>query len=165
MGKKSRLKRERRLKKSGHCVTIWDGGHHEVASCDTDFRCCSQQLAELFSQYNAKDVAIALGVSELWLPNIASPVKHHFAMCVFVSMREDQFNQSNGIDGYVAFCDFIRKVYALLPNFPSLEDFIPEPDWGSVRVVSQSLRLKVFYGGSVERITDFIEAFKLKYTQ
>ncbi|MDP3082475.1 MAG: hypothetical protein Q8N44_02115 [Rubrivivax sp.] len=42
-----------------------------------------------------------------------------------------------------------------------LEDFVPEGDWGEVRVAGAQEFEPILYGGSVERIPDFIEAFRL----
>ncbi|MGN7918590.1 hypothetical protein [Lysobacter sp. 22409] len=44
-----------------------------------------------------------------------------------------------------------------------LEDYEPEPDWGEVRYVRGAEILRVFYGGSCERITDFIDAFRMRH--
>jgi hypothetical protein len=118
-------------------------------------------LGELFAQFSAEDVVLALGVSDLWIPNISSQVKHHFALGVCVSMPPDQFSAANKLDTYADFSEFIGAFYKLLPSFPSLEDFIPEPDWGDVRIVSNNSYPTIFYGSSVERIPDFIEAFRM----
>ena len=163
MGKKSRLKRGRRSKPSALGMDIKGGQARSGIDYEADFRRRDIQLRDLFSKYSPIDVALALGVSDLWLPNISSQVKHHFALGVFVSMHVGRFTRTEGLETYGAFCDFIKAVYALLPSFPSLEDFIPEPDWGEIQVPSNNRFLKVFYGSSVERIPDFIQAFKLRY--
>ena len=118
-------------------------------------------LGEFFAQYSAEDVLLALGVSDLWIPNISSQVKHHFALGVAVSMSPDQFLAAQKLDTYAAFSDFIGAVYKLLPGFPLLEDFVPEPDWGDIRVTSNGNYPTIFYGSNVERIPDFIAAFRI----
>src|ERR1035437_5324233 len=123
MGKKSRLKRERRTDPSNVLARMMDERSGGARDHDVDFQHRETQLCELFSQYDAEDVALALGVSDLWLPNISAQVKHHFALGVFVSMNADRFTPSNGLNTYAAFCEFIGSVHALLPSFPSLEDF------------------------------------------
>jgi hypothetical protein len=163
MGKKSRLKRERRKEQTNLLKTMMsqyspDTHHHEA-----DFQRRGSQLCDLFARYNAEDVAIAINVSDLWLPNISSQVKHHFAMGVFAAMSMERFTPLSRLGSYQEFCSFIRAVYASLPCFPSLEDYIPEPDWGEVRISCKGVFLKIFYGGSVERIPDFIEAFRLRH--
>lgn len=52
-------------------------------------------------------------------------------------------------------------MYAILPSFPTLEDYVPEPEWGEVKFPSNGSLLRIFYGGAVERISDFITAFNL----
>jgi hypothetical protein len=163
MGKKSRLKRERRNEQTNLLKAMMskhgtDTHHHEA-----DFQRRGSQLCDLFVRYNAEDVAVALNVSDLWLPNISSQVKHHFAMGVFAAMSVERFTPSNRLDSYEEFGSFIKAVHAALPSFPSLEDYIPEPDWGEVRVACKGVFLNIFYGSSVERIPDFIEAFRLRH--
>jgi len=101
---------------------------------DADFHNCGSQLYDLFSKYNAEDVAVSLDVSDLWLPNISSQVKHQFALGVFAEMDIERFTPSKRLGAYDEFNEFIRAVHAILPSFPMLEDYIPEPDWGEVRV-------------------------------
>jgi hypothetical protein len=62
---------------------------------------------------------------------------------------------------YNAFVGFLDGLRRLLPSFPMLEDFVPEVDWGEIRVAGATDFQRIFYGGSVERIPDFIEAFRL----
>ncbi|WDP92321.1 MAG: hypothetical protein HUN04_22395 [Desulfobacter sp.] len=119
------------------------------------------ELKKLFSKYNATDIWLSLGVSELWLPNIGSPVKHWFALTTFASMGSDQFNPKVKIDSYANFKEFIEKVYEVLPSFIMLEDYLPEPDWGDIKTLIQGTPSNIFYGGPVERIVDFVEAFKI----
>lgn len=163
MGKKSRLKRERRAGPSNLLRELLGSRGHDWKEVDADFDRRGKQLRDLFARFNAEDVAVGLGVSDLWLPNISAQVKHHFALGVFAAMGPESFEPSGRLDTYVAFRDFIGAVHALLPSFPSLEDFIPEPDWGEVRVASKSEFPRIFYGSSVERIPDFIEAFRLRH--
>jgi hypothetical protein len=163
MGKKSRLKRERRKEQSNPLMRAFGKRNTHTPDYDADFQRCGSQLCDLFSRYNAEDAAVALGVSDLWLPNISSQVKHHFALGVFAAMPPERFTPSSRLNTYEEFCRFIQAAQGMLPSFPSLEDFIPEPDWGEVRVASRGALLRIFYGSSVERIPDFIEAFRLRY--
>jgi hypothetical protein len=128
-----------------------------------DFDAIAKELNDLFIKYDAQDVAIALNASDLWLPNISSILKHCLAFRIFASIPESNFDRLNRIESYEAFCDFTQSLHSALPNFPSLEDFCPEADWGEVSVLWDSRIFKIFYGGSVERPSDFIEAFRLKF--
>lgn len=163
MGKKSRLKRERRAGPSNLLMEMLSARGRDWKEADADFDRKGKRLEDLFSRFNPEDVAVALGVSDLWLPNISAQVKHHFALGVFAAMEQERFTQFGRLDTYTKFSDFVGAVYSLLPSFPSLEDFIPEPDWGEVRVASKNDFPRIFYGSSVERIPDFIEAFRLRH--
>jgi hypothetical protein len=164
VGKKSRLKRERRIKKTNSLATmLQDRSHSAADDNEVDFKDRITQIGQYFSRYNAEDVALALNISDLWLPNISSQVKHHFAFGIFVSKNVDEFTSSNRLDTYALFHDFISNFYTLLPSFFMLEDYVPEADWGDIQIASKNDLLKIFYGGSVERIPDFIEAFRLRY--
>lgn len=161
MGKKSRLKRERRLHAT-HFLRHLEASRQRM---DNDMEKGLQRsgtaLTNLFAQYSAEGVVLALGVSDLWIPNISSQVKHHFALGVAVSMPPNQFSAAKELDTYAEFSEFIGAVYNLLPSFPSLEDFVPEPDWGDVHIASNGSYPTIFYGSNVERIPDFIEAFRI----
>lgn len=162
MGKKSRLKRERRSEQPKILERILNDRCASEHDYGADFHNRGSQLYDLFSKYNAEDVAVSLDVSDLWLPNISSQVKHQFAFGVFAEMDIERFTPSKRLGTYDEFNEFIRAVHAILPSFPMLEDYIPEPDWGEVRVGCKGTFLRIFYGGSVERIPDFIEAFRLR---
>ncbi len=161
MGKKSRLKRERRTHKFDLLQRLEDSHQQIYKDAEENFQASLRALGDLFAEYSAEDVVLALDVSDLWLPNISSQVKHHFALGVAVSMPEEQFAGIKRLKTYAEFCEFIRAVYKLLPSFPMLEDFIPEPDWGNIHIALNGNYPAIFYGGSVERIPDFIEAFRL----
>ena len=153
MGKKSRLKRERREAKK----------KAELKTSTNEFENSCNQLSLLFSKYSADDVLVSLSVSDLWIPNISSQVKHTLAYAVAISMPIESFTASLTINNYSSFQEFIEQVYEILPNFPMLEDYMPEADWGQIKYVLDDSLFHIFYGGSVERITDFISAFQLFY--
>ena len=127
-----------------------------------DYVRCRSELENLFTCYNAGDTYLALGVSDLWLPNISSQIKHYFALTILGAIPPDRFISNTRLDTYASFRIFIERLYALLPNFPTLEDYVPEMDWGEVKILSQGKILRLFYGSAVERIPDFVEAFKIK---
>jgi hypothetical protein len=76
-------------------------------------------------------------------------------------MPASAFAGTMQIKSYFDFMCFIEGIYATLPSFPSLEDYVPETDWGEIWYVSKGVPLRIFYGGAVERISDFITAFHL----
>ena len=153
LGKKSRVKREHRAAKAET--------DKSAMSHDAEFESTCNQLRPLFARYSAEDVIVSLCVSDLWLPNISSQLKHTFAFAVSISMSAGCFTGTATIESYADFKQFIEQVYAVLPNFPTLEDYVPEPDWGEVKFPSKGSFLRIFYGGTVERIADFVTAFHL----
>jgi len=153
MGKKSRLKRERREKAEQGEFDQQDIMNKYVSG-----------LENIFSKYNAQDVYISLMVSDLWLPNISSIGKHYLAFGTFLSMDVKKFKNKSGLHTYEKFKKFIEQVHSILPDMRMLEDYIPEPDWGEIKVLIRGKYYRTFYGGSIERITDFIEAFNLLYS-
>lgn len=120
-------------------------------------------LKRLFAQYSFKDIAESLLASELWLPNRASGIKHKFTWGVLASMNEDDFSNKKQTSSKSDFIAFLQTLYSLLPEFPMLEDFTPQPDWGDIRVTFNGHTKSVFYGAEIERITDFINAFEIRY--
>lgn len=153
LGKRSRLKHERRAAKAEM--------DKAAMSHDADFERTCNGLRALFARYAADDVIVSLNVSDLWLPNISSQVKHALAFAVSIAMAADSFKGTERIEAYSDFKQFIEQVYAILPSFLGLEDYVPETDWGEVKFPSKDSLLRIFYGGAVERIPDFITAFHL----
>lgn len=164
MGEKSRLKRERSALRSDLLRRLETSRQRMYKDVEENFQASVKALGDLFTEYSAEDVVLALNVSDLWVPNISSQVKHHFTLGVAVSMPPEQFAGTKRLNTYAEFCEFIGTVYKLLPSFPMLEDFIPEPDWGDIHIALNGNYPAIFYGGSVERIPDFIEAFRLLRT-
>jgi hypothetical protein len=152
VGKKSRLKRERRAAKAVISFT---------PPKDQGFRDTCVAIRSLMARYRADDVFGSLCVSDLWLPNISSQVKHALAWVVALSLPASAFTGVTTIKSYLDFKCFIEWIYATLPSFPELEDYVPETDWGEVRYLSKGVPLRIFYGGAVERISDFITSFHL----
>lgn len=169
MGKKSREKRERRLERMRDTP---DFQLHEMArfreqitgEIDQEnlFRRCLEETRALFRKYKRLDAAIALSVSELWPANTGSPVKHIFAWCVLLGLAHDA-QEGTSIGSYADFKEFSEALYAAWPEFPMLEDFSPEADWGQTKVRLAHDFVPIFYGSCIERTPDFIEAFRITY--
>ncbi len=152
MAKNSRSKRARRHRQLQK---------QRLPTASSEYQVTCEALKSLFSRYHPIDVALSLSVSDLWLPNIASQVKHAFAFANFVSMPINGFARSVKIDSFEEYKVFIEAVRKELPSFPTLEDYVPELDWGEIRHLWHDRIFRIFYGGAVERISDFITAFAL----
>ena len=157
MGRKSRGKRkltEKRAKVQVQTTSLYE-------KVDASFVQVTKQLRAILARYRAEDVILAGTISELWLPNITSQVKHQLLLRVAVSMPASEYSNVQTLDAYEDFEAFLRDVYATLPSFPTMEDYVPEPDWGEVSLDVRDAFVPVMYGGSVERITDFVTAFRM----
>lgn len=192
MGKKSRLKKERRLAKQQAQNTLtfpeyidsmdkmfnmglfqnsFNLGNYDFENAtleknkeDSEILVLTDNICSLFRKYSFNDIYQSLTISDLWLPNISSMFKHCLAMYCCISLEEKDFNQNDQIFNYNDFKALIRNLYDLLPNNPMIEDFIPEVDWGEIKYQWDDKQYKVLYGGAVERITDFVDAFRLSHS-
>lgn len=122
-----------------------------------------QTLQTQFSAYSVKDIAETLFISSLWLPNISSWYKHQFMVTAFISANPQIFSVSNKITTYEKFSTLLEEIYPLLPSMPSMEDYVPEMDWGDVKYFFEDTSYKIFYGCNIETIYDFLYVFDLMY--
>ena len=111
----------------------------------------------------AIDAYLALLIDELWLPNISAQGRHALAVSVFVSEKTSSF-ADRSLGTYAEFSEFLGRLHRLLPVFPMMDDYVPELDWGQVRIVFEGETYRMMYGGAFERMPDFIEAFWLVKT-
>ena len=169
MGKKSRLKREKKQKKRVNNIPLNNIAQYDELPRFVKSRISVEdsipRLISLFSQYSSIDIFLSLSISELWLPNISSQVKHIFMLNIFLSMQEEQFTSAYKVEDYTDFEHLLNQIYSTLPSFPMLEDYIPEQDWGEIKYHYKDSNYQIFYGGTIERLPDYIKAFELKYSE
>ncbi|MGC4090838.1 MAG: hypothetical protein QM756_23785 [Polyangiaceae bacterium] len=170
MGKKSREKRERRERTNAKDAAA------SLLKQIQDFRFRSEQQEEVdlhfqrdvvaveavLRKYVRFDAALALAISDLWPPNVASPVKHLFAWAVLLGLESDS-DGAQSMQTYEDFARFLTELYAAWPEFPMLEDCPIEADWGQVRVPLGDSYVPMFYGSCVERLPDFVQAFRITH--
>jgi hypothetical protein len=170
MGKKSREKRERRErtdpKKAAKSLLKemreFRDSSERQAEVDAAFQREVAAAEAVLRKYVRFDAAVALSVSDLWPPNVASPVKHLFAWAVLLRLESDS-DSAQSIHTYEEFSRFLSELYAAWPAFPTLEDCSLEADWGQIRVRLGDSYAPMFYGSCVERLPDFVEAFRITY--
>lgn len=169
MGKKSREKRERRLARMdadpGFLLREMLRFHERVdyeKDQETPFHKRLETTRALLRQYRRLDAAIALCVSELWPANAGSPIKHIYAWGVLLDLPDDG-PEGMSITRYADFKTFAETLYKTWPEFPMLEDFSPEADWGQTKVRLGRAFVPMFYGSCIERTPDFVEAFRITY--
>ncbi len=122
-----------------------------------------ENIKKLFKKYSIIDVATSLFVSNLWLPNNGSSIKHKLHVAIFASLKSEEFIQTDKIIDYPEFKSFIKDLYNLTPDFPSLEDYIPVFDWGSIKFHEEGINYKIFYEGEISHVYDFLSAFKILF--
>ena len=88
--------------------------HRETFRNETEdqFQKQVEQTRNFLSQYDRRDVAIALNVSDLWPANSGSPIKHIFAWCVLLGCKK-QDSAWLPIASYTDFKLFVEKLYEI----------------------------------------------------
>lgn len=177
MGKKSREKRERRAPapsqpNASAKAHVAGARLQEIeafrkqAARDAGFERAFEKevdaTRDVLQLYRRMDAAQALCISDLWPANVASGVKHVFALAILLGLKDDATG-SQSITSHAEFKAFLDALYAAWPEFPMLEDFSPEADWGQTRVPLDDHFAPMFYGSSIERVTDFVAAYRITY--
>ena len=122
-----------------------------------------QKVSQIFCEYSFEDVGTTLFVSATCLRNVASPVQHHLLTAIFALLKPHRFQESNQISSYEDFKGLLEEVYPLLPSFPMLEDYVPEPDWGDVKFHHEGFDYKIFYGSELSNVFDYLMLFQILY--
>ncbi len=122
-------------------------------------------ISNLYKNYSLTDIASSLFVSSLWLPNNGSTVKHQLHTAIFATIKPNQFKSEANIKTFKDFKTFCSKLFELTPEFPSLEDYIPNFDWGEVKYHHDGVNYKIFYGTEISHVYDFLTAFELLFVE
>lgn len=122
-----------------------------------------ERIQEIYRKYSLMDITETLFVSSLWLPNIASPVKHLLATSVVVTMAPEDFSNKKKIVTYLDFEKLLADIFSVMPDFSFMEDYVPELDWGEVKFHHDGHNFKIMYGGEIEHTYDFLEVFQTFY--
>lgn len=164
MGKRGRKKRRPPVAKilKPPPFDVLEVSDERSTHAEAGFSQACARIRSLLVRFTAEDVALALNVSDLWPANISAQVKHQLAFAVYLSIPFNDF-APEPLESYSGFEEFSRTLIEALPNFPSLEDYWPESDWGEVLFTDGINARPSFYGGCVQRIPDFIEAFRILY--
>ena len=170
MGKKSREKRERRERGDSKMAAellfkqmqASRDSSEQYAQVESHFQRDVSAVKGVLRKYALFDAAVALGVSDLWPPNVASPVKHLLAWAVLLGM-DSEAESPQSIKTYEDFSRFVADIYPAWPSLPMLEDFSHDADWGQVKVRLGENYVPMFYGSCIERLPDFVQAFRITY--
>jgi len=134
----------------------------QQAAADEAFQGNVSAVEAVLRRYLRFDAALALSVSDLWPANVASPIKHQFAWAVLLGLESDS-DGAEPIKTYEQLSRFLAEIYSVWPEFPMLEDYSIEADWGEVRISLGDGYVPMFYGSCIERLTDFVQAFRMTY--
>lgn len=120
-------------------------------------------LADYLKQFSFDDLAKAFFALNMWLRNIASPIKFQYLYRTFESIC-GELPAASQLNGYVDFETFCNTLFPLLPSFITLEDYVPEPDWGDVYYFFRERRFRVFYGCELSQPYEFYHSFEILHT-
>lgn len=119
------------------------------------------RIQKIFKQYSFEDICYSLFVLSSWLPNISSVVKPIFLYLCLLEIYDYDWYAENKIKDYHDFQEFYNKIRILIPNFDSMEDYIPEQDWGELYYFINNRCYKYLYGGELENTYDHLKFFEL----
>jgi hypothetical protein len=120
-----------------------------------------KRIAARFKQYSFDDIARALFTFSTWLPNIASLVRLQFLYTTLESLRVEDFKEQSKIKNYEDFTVLCSQLIEGLPSFPSLEDYVPEPDWGQIKYFYDNQFYRILYGSEFSNIYDYYSSFEI----
>ena len=118
-------------------------------------------IIQRLKEYSFNDIIKSLFAITLWNNNNSSVLKQIFIVISLISLDEFEFKNNDKIFNYVEFEKFIQPILSNLPEFPTLEDYCPEKDWGEVKFFHNNFYYKVFYGSEICNIYDYLQSFKL----
>lgn len=117
-------------------------------------------MEEFLKQYSIDDLARSFFVIDLWLPNISAQIKIQYLYTILESIH-DRLPEENKINNYEDFENFCQKLFEIIPPFPTLEDYVPESDWGDIKYYFEKKFFSIFYGGDLSNPYDFYYSFEI----
>jgi hypothetical protein len=163
MKKKKKLKRTRKTKEKAPLKLFQDFFQAKTNELHRTFDCAVENIPKIYCQYSVRDIAAALFISSIWLPNISSMIKHQLLAAIFASIRPEEFSNSRTMNNYSEFSQFSEKINALLPTFLMMEDYIPETDWGDVKFYHNRRIYKIFYGQELCNVYEYLTLYQMLY--
>jgi len=134
-----------------------------MQSFEKQFLNSQKKIIRTLKKYSLKDIFTALFVSNLWIPNVSSPIKHQFLYGLLFSIDPDELSGSDMIFKYPDLVKFLKTVYKDLIEFPSVEDYRPESDWGEIKYEIDGTILTIFYGNEFSNINEYISLFEMVF--
>ncbi|HLD98967.1 MAG TPA: hypothetical protein VJB59_01840 [Bdellovibrionota bacterium] len=114
---------------------------------------------DIFLKYSQSDIAISLFVLSSWNTNRAADLKLEYAYGCYLSCRS--FSSVDKIQDYSSFSELCESLIPILPAFPSLEDFVPEGDWGNIKYFYDNRLFCILYGSKLSWPYEFLTNFEI----
>ncbi|MBF0266133.1 MAG: hypothetical protein HQL46_12780 [Gammaproteobacteria bacterium] len=119
------------------------------------------KVLKILKKYSIEDIATTIFISNIWLRNVASPVKHLFLTTIFLSIDPDSFAPKNRIKKYLDFKMLMENLMRYIPDFPMVEDYIPKRDWGEIKYSHDRKNYHLFYGCELSYPYEYLELFQM----
>lgn len=123
-----------------------------------------EEIKSLISNYSLNDLLTSLFISDIWLPNISTPIQHLYLVSVVTSQAGGFFKKKDKIESYEDFEELLNKLYKLVQPFPELEDYIPEADWGEIKYHIRNEDYKFLYGGEFATSYDYLQQHEIIFS-
>jgi hypothetical protein len=118
------------------------------------------KLRTFLKQYSLDDLARSVFVLNLWLPNIASPIKSQY-LYILIEEIGSELPKEAKIRTYADFVEMCGQIVNFIPSFPMIEDYVPEADWGHIKYFFKKRFYQIFYGGDLSNAYDFYYSFEI----
>jgi len=103
-------------------------------------------IVQLLKEYSFDDIIKSLFAITMWNNNNSAILKQIFIIISLISIEEFEFENNDKIFNYFEFKKFTQSLLSNLPEFPTLEDYCPEKDWGEIKFFHNNFYYKIFYG-------------------
>lgn len=79
-------------------------------------------------------------------------------------MDVSTFNNQKELKTYQQASEFFSIIYKILPNIPQMEDFVPEQDWGQIKMPWETIFIE-FFTVAQSNAYMIIFAFGIRYAE
>lgn len=122
------------------------------------------KIRYLIIEYHPEDLAIFLFAVGTWNSNRSSVVKLRLLYSIFLSSDQKAFRRNKRITSYSDVLELFLLISKHVPDFPQLEDFMPEGDWGEIKYYYEKVQYKILYGSDLSYSYDYIYSLELIMT-
>jgi len=165
--KKGRKKKKKKKKESTKNLTSKKSLNKiyskRMDSAKRSYEATKNKLKEELKKHRIENILTSLFISSIWIPNISSQVKHQFLYSIPLSIDSKDFKNQDENWDYDQFSSLLAAIYKLLPSFPTVEDYIPEPDWGEIKFYLKDNYYKMFYGNELSNVYEYLTLFEMVF--